>query len=96
MMSPPDALSPHAGHRGPAGVDGAPEVHLHHAPEVLQRLLVEPPGKPHAGVVDEGVEAAEPLGRALDQSLHLRGVGDVGAHAERLPAPGLDLLDRTL
>lgn len=49
-----------------------------------------------AGVVDDGVEAAELGDRALDQGLGGGAVGDVGLDRERLAAGVVDFLDQFL
>ena len=49
-----------------------------------------------AGVVDEDVEIAERLDRAVDQALRTLPVGDVVAVDDRFAADGFDLVDNLL
>ena len=75
-----------AGHR-PRRVDGEA---MHCAPALSGDLLGRR-GELAARVVDQCVDPAEPLERAVDQVAHCRVVPDVGGHRERPCTQRLDL-----
>ena len=72
------------------------QVHLDDRVPLLLGHVDEHPVAQDAGVVDEDVEVAEGLDRAVDQPLRALPVGDVVAVDDCLATERLDLLDDVL
>jgi hypothetical protein len=68
-------------------------VHREVGGDVLLVDLGRPAPPDDPGVVDEDVDAAEPLDRRLDQGARPLGAGDVGGVVDRRGAVGLDVVD---
>src|SRR5215213_1699855 len=79
------------GNAGLTRVDGSPEIHIHHPPEVVNGLIGETGREAHARVVDQSVYATESLHRFRDQSLDLLLLGHIGLDGERIASPRFDL-----
>ena len=77
-------------------VEEAFDVEVDHPLPLLDRRLERRAEQHHAGVVDDGVEAAELGDGALDQGLGGGAVGDVGLDRERLAAGVVDLPGQAL
>ena len=80
----PRALGAHDGQHGAGDVHRAEQVGLDLCPEVLGGDLLEEPGVEVAGVVDEHVDAAEPLDGGLHGRLGVLGAGDVELDDEQV------------
>ena len=74
------ALGSHDREHGAGDVDRAEQGGLDLGPEVVGGDLLEEPGVEAAGVVDQHVDASEPLDRGGDRGVGVRGVGDVELH----------------
>ena len=79
----PRALLAHERQRGVRAVQEAEAVDVDHPPPLVGVGALDGPEQHHAGVVDEGVEAAELLARALDERPRAGLVGDVGLDRRR-------------
>ncbi len=92
---------PWVGHRGPPRLldphDRAAVVDL---PGLVEAGQVDVDGPPHVrvggGVVDEDVDATEPLDRGRDAGGDLVGLAGIGGEHRGLPAGGADLVGRRL
>jgi hypothetical protein len=62
------ALPLHGRHGGLGGEEDTVDVGGHHPPVQLFRDIRDRAGAPYAGVVDQRVDAAEPLERGLNDS----------------------------
>lgn len=80
-------------HEGLGGEEQALHVRVHHQVVVLFGHVPEIGMALHAGVVDQDVQTAQRLHRALDQLGGRAGGADVGWHVDRAAAQRLDLLD---
>ena len=77
VTTSPRSLGTHDGKHGAGDVHRAEQVGLDLCPEVLGGEFLEEPGVEVAGVVDEDVDAAEPLDGGGHGRLGVLGTGDV-------------------
>jgi hypothetical protein len=82
----PAPLARKCGEKSPVQVYGQHGVPIGQG-HLLKRLL-----RPHGGIVDEDVEAAEALDRRRDQPFDCDRIADVGQYRQRLAAGGDDFV----
>src|SRR5690606_14108151 len=86
----PALPDPVPGH-GPGAVEGPVQHDVDHGVPAVDGQFLGGTDEVAGGVVDQDVDAAEPVQGRLDHVVHLLRVADIHGHYQGLAAPGFDL-----